>query len=397
MTDSSSVDAHLFDPERRGSGMDYGLTSPLFTWLEADDREGVASIRDQLEAWLTSYPTGPDRQDVTARLKSTEDDEHREALLELWTHEILRRLGQSPLPHPSIEGTQSRPDFGATHETVQLYVECASSRADSNRSAEEKRQNIVLDLIDALEIDNFTLDAAFRKIGPEQPSTRKLRAELVEWVNALNHAEAIARLEAQGPGGLDTHLWSHEGWEIEFAALPLQPADEHNASAVGGAVGISQSTVFTVTTPRRLRSTVRKKQSWYGNPDRPLVLVLTTGVHATEQHLIEALFGDQEWHLDRRSDHFSIELTRNGAWRTPGGLSGQRLSGILFKSHLQPWELCAADWSFIHHPDPVHPAPSYLFPFAKEVIWEDGRAQGIAPQIDLCSLFELPNDWPGFL
>ena len=73
-----------------------------FEYLNTSARPGICAIRDLLETWFDHLPYGA-QADISGRLRSREDVQHKSAFFELFWHELLRSSGYEAEIHPSMD------------------------------------------------------------------------------------------------------------------------------------------------------------------------------------------------------------------------------------------------------------------------------------------------------
>ena len=81
-----------------------------FEYLNTSARPGICAIRDLLETWFDHLPCGA-QADISGRLRSREDVQHKSAFFELFWHELLRSSGYEVQTHPSMADVATNPDF----------------------------------------------------------------------------------------------------------------------------------------------------------------------------------------------------------------------------------------------------------------------------------------------
>lgn len=141
-----------------------------------------------------------------------------------------------------------------------------------------------------------------------------------------------------------------------------------------------------------LRSAIAKKQSAYGELETPLVLVLSAfDLYPFERELFDALIGDEVPWINVETRENGTSRRTNGVWFDTAGWKGQHLSAVLYTPGLGPRSITSSSWTLIHHPCPLDPLPTGLFPFAREVTWdEDGAALSADPTLTVEECMGLP-------
>src|SRR5947209_1831018 len=80
-------------------------------------------VRNVLEAWFNDHPADA-KSGLHKRFTDKNDGQHVGAWWELYIASLFRHLGYEVVPHPTIEGSERKPDFLVTRELSAFYVEC---------------------------------------------------------------------------------------------------------------------------------------------------------------------------------------------------------------------------------------------------------------------------------
>ena len=109
-----------------------------FEYLNTSARPGICAIRDLLETWFDHLPYGA-QADISGRLRSREDVQHKSAFFELFWHELLRSGGYEVEIHPSMDDVVTNPDFLARRYGVsQFYLETTLAMPPGDAAADRR-------------------------------------------------------------------------------------------------------------------------------------------------------------------------------------------------------------------------------------------------------------------
>lgn len=384
--DAPRTDGHPSRHTEARSGFLNRTTGPVF------DR-----IRAALEEWYQHYPDAG-RTDLRARLRSDANDTFSGAFWELYQHETLTRMGFGLTLHPDVVGTAKHPDFLARRPGEPgFYLEATLAAPSREERAAKQRLGAVYDLLNDLSTPSFFLGVEVEKQGPAAPATRRLRRDLMTWLDGLDADSLIAEPDQYAMRHAHAHVWEEAGWRIEFTPLPK--SSDHRGKP-GRAIGMSSEEAGYVDTRSGLRRAVREKAGRYGKPDRPYVVaVLIEDEYTDQEDVLDALFGTVSYHLAMKDDGDlrSIDPVRqrDGPWFAHAGPSNTRVSAVLTAINLQPSFVARGTSRLWHNPWASRPLTDSL-------VWRTTRVDPVAGSIDdhpaerqPADLLGLPTDWPG--
>src|SRR5438128_2694840 len=210
----------LFDDiERKGDeGKPHG--EPKFDYLNRIARPDAPLVRDFMEHCFQQYPAGS-RADMRARFRGRVDRHHLGAVAELVWHELLRHHGCQVEPHPTVPGTSRRPEFLVEEPTgSRFYLESVVDTARSVQEAgREQIENNLYDRINAaLRSPNFFIGVDLRGDFPQEPSIKKVAAEIRAWLDTLDPDQVAAAFDATHT--LPMRGFEGKGFTLTCDALP---------------------------------------------------------------------------------------------------------------------------------------------------------------------------------
>ncbi len=346
-------------------------------------------IRNLVEDWASHLPDEA-RQDIVARLRSSNDRQSGAAFWELYLHETFVRAGYEVKLHPSVEGPRP-PDFRVTRGDERFYVEATCVFGAGTDVGAIARRQALYDAVERIHSPNFFLSIDVEVIGSDSPATSRLRRDLERWLSGLDPdgTELVLGRERTG----DYFLWDEQGWRVWFRPIAVRAdargAPDHRVLGVFGS-GDAQ----WLDDASELRQTIRSKGNAYGVLDAPLLIAVMVGTpFHDEDDAISALYGT--WRIQfspNRPDDARSVRARDGYWGSPGDWKHAHVSGVLLAHALAPWRVTQEIPKLWHHPHAAHQVTA--LPVWRSVKLTDGRIRHTDPGADLSGFYSLPAPWP---
>jgi hypothetical protein len=386
----------LFDEIKRDDTSPASYSEPKFAYLNRSGRPAFHAIRAVLELWFSQYPH-PHCKDLRGRFRSTVDTNHRAAFFELFLHELLLRLGQKVVIHPSVCGTTKEPDFLVTSGNGEsFYLECVVAGGQSREEAAKSAvKNAIHATLNRLHSPNFFIEWEVVRTGEAVPSARKIGTFLVEKLALHDPDEVGAAIKREGFNYRPRWLWSDKGWALEFSIIPKSPTLRGKPGVRPMGIEIEGGGWVDDRTP--LRDAILKKAGKYGKLNLPFVVAVNSlADHLGKIDILDALFGKEAFVYTQTPEGVVGPKARrvpDGVWTSPRGTRYTRLSAVLLIHALFPWNI------------PRCSPCLYLNPFAERRLdCELNRLPRMIPKGDqpdwvagdtLSSILGLPRDWPG--
>ncbi len=330
----------LFSDLQRSAHGPRLYAEPSYDYLERSARPEAAKIRILLEQWYSAYPD-KEKAELKARIQSRDESLFGSATFELFLFALCRSIGFHVVVHPKLPSGKATPDFLLSDSRGKdLYLEAVLASDVSHKArAAGKRKNALLDSINKLESPNFYLGINSRGDPASPPNGRRLKADLEKWLSTLDPDEVIQDLDVSGHEVLPKFEWSHQGWEIQFEAIPKSPERRNTPSRVIGFIAPEGRYLSTWTS---MRGAVISKGRKYGKLDKPLLIAV--GVQSWHVHRIDemqALIGQEEFVFNSHNLTKKPVIRRrpNGAWVGPRGARYTRISGVWFFHGFDPWTI----------------------------------------------------------
>ncbi|MFB3882456.1 MAG: hypothetical protein ACE149_14410 [Armatimonadota bacterium] len=341
----------LFDEFERVDTDPMHETETDYHYLNRSARAISVRVREELEEWFSRYP--PEEQ---AELRSRfEFDDDRSAFFELAVHELLQRLGLKVDIHEAPgEATGRRPDFTVHSPKCQsFYLEAVLATGESEEDvAARTRENCVYELLNEMESPDFFLTLHVREATQQQPSARRMRQAIGQWLDGLHPDEVIAH---GPPPGL---TYCRDGWVVEFHAIPKLP--QFRGQAGVRPIGVRIGGLAKLGCEDAIRTAVKRKSSRYGKLDRPYVIAVNAlSEDVTKEEIVAALVGSPKAQIVQNADgELVVEPTgraANGAWTGGESPTGTRVSAVLVAIQASPWNVGRVRAKLYHNPNAQRP------------------------------------------
>lgn len=354
-------------------------------------------IRDVVEDWFTNYACEPQaRSDMRARLRKGDDRQFQGAFLELYLHASLRCAGFEVECHPTVAGTDRRPDFLATRGGQAFFLE-AKAVVGVGEPAEGRRLAALYDGLNKLRSPNFFLAIDVEKQGPRELKAGPVRRELEVWLATLDADLVAARMQESSVWrDLPKKTIKVEGWEISFRALPKKQerrGDDPDVRPIG-IYGSGRAAFIDDVSP--LRRALQDKGSAYGVLPHPYVVAIGTqsmGDH--EFDVLNTLYGTEQ--VQFLTTPNGVTTTRtvrapDGYWYRGNHWSHPSVAGVLIVNQLHPGAVARVVPTLWDHPEP-------RTTFDPPDCWAratptKGELQRFGARVSPAALFGLGEGWP---
>lgn len=314
-------------------------------------------VRDLIEDWF-SHLSLDVRADVLGRLRSKDDRQANGAFFELYLHECLLRMGYTVTCHPTVEGTNRRPDFLAEKGDGVVYIEARSASPSDLAVGATARANTVYESLDKIDSPNFFLWIDVERQGKSQFRIRPLRSKLETWLRTLDPQD----YSDQGHGRNDFPYLEHdaEGWQILFHAIPKSP-EARGREGVRPLAIFGGGNAFQVQDEQGIRNALSDKGSAYGSLSAPYVVAVASNSFAHDYDVENALYGTEvvEFTPDHDGEPLPGVLSRrpDGYWYRGHQWDHRHVSAVLIVKGLHPARVSTLQPTLWEHPSPERTAP----------------------------------------
>lgn len=368
---------NLCDDKARNRLDNENLPESSFQCLNDYDWPGATCIRNSCESWFKKLPIDIEvREDIRARFRAKDNQNHEGALFELFLHELFTRLGCSLEVHPEVADGQ--PDFLVSHGDRHFYLEATVTGQTSGPFTPNRNEQDVVDKLSKLTSAHFnigvhmegTLLSTLRRKRVIHPFKQLLNAHDPDEVRRLIDEGGLSAAPSRR---LECGNWSLEGW--------LRPISHENR---GGdqtrRISIEPRATFTNSlTP--VRKALKGKASKYGRLDAPLIVAVNARdmFYNGRSNDMGVLFGDEQLLYSAGCVDQTPQFGRkpNGVW------SCDRDSGIdviLMFQRIDIWNLPRASACLYINPwntDVTFPDVLFRLPHGKvrdgEMKWVEGE------------------------
>lgn len=319
-------------------------TESTYDFLNRVTRPEMAAPRQVLEEWFAHWPAD-DRKDLRGRLKAKDAGQFVGAFWELYLHELHRRLGFECQRDPVLPDTTRRPDFLVSrpgNPKSSFYLEATVVDYARNEASLRKRQELVLEMIEAAYHPDFAIRVHQLAAGDSQPSRREVVGAIEQWFATLDHEAEQRRVGELGRA--DEMIALGKGWRLR--ALPY-PRPEQSRGDRSFPTIATRSGGGMINEPPTILDDLRDKASRYGRPDRPYVIAaLCAREFATELDIEQALYGPEVIKVavgpgGPQTGVARIDRDPKGLWQRDEQQTATRVSAVLSAIQLHPWSIAS--------------------------------------------------------
>ncbi len=364
-----------------------------FAFLDRSARPEIGRVRDYLYQLCQEYPDEEVVEQV-ARIQSNDDTNFRSAVFELLLYSALSSLGCALQPHPELPGdTASRPDFLVkTPDGHEFYLEAvlASPNDEANPGA-AARIGVAIDALGKCSHPNFMVGLEMNGYPTTQPSGKRLRSEILNWLDSLD-ADLLLQEQELEKGGIEnppTFFWSHEAWEVLARPIPIKLQRRGKTTSL---IGLFDGYAGFIDKWTPIRDAIKFKGGKYGTPDKPLLIAVNFASFNLDRiDEMQALYGQEQ--LVSSAGKLRMQRALNGVWRGKNGPQSTRVSGAWLFNDLTAYTAASRNQTVYFNPWAQHPLPEFVkaMPHAvlegNKVNWEDG--------LTFREMLGLAEDWLG--
>ena len=382
----------LFDDRKRTSFVLKRWAEPDFTFLDRSGHPIEARVRALMNEWFKEYPESA-RADLRGRFRSKDHGQHVGALNELFLHALFRRLGYGVDVAPVGPDNVSRPDFLLTSDAMPNFdLEATVAEVSDDERKRRRRASELYDSIDRIGSSDFML-AIKSWSGPGTDlQYRRLRSELQRWLTGLD-ADSIP--PAHQLDDLPTYDFCHDGWQIQFWAVPAQ--SECQDLDDNRTVGMRFTGMHPLDSAGHIQRGLEDKTTKYGARDRPFVIAVSAGSDnpfLSIRSLRLALFGHNTAILDDQGKLVASRRDGSGVMWHQGRPRNTRVSGVVLVRRLDAWNVSTRQPIYMENPWAKHPLLDISPIFDRWFGSRDDPASIHRPaELGLSEVFGLPEGW----
>jgi hypothetical protein len=359
-----------------------------FDFYNACARPGYDDFRALVNGWLSQMPEA-DRAELVARMSRGGDRAFQAGLVELVVHALLKKLNDKIVIHPTVPGTNKRPDFSletAEGQTL-CYVEVTTINPPALDDAEANRETPIYNAIDHINLPpGCILRYELIHAGTDSPPLGESIQSVKSWV------DESCKQAKESPVA---KRFSTTGWEIELELFAVESNKSYEH-----AIGIAQGGVGWIAPHIDLREALKRKASRYGVMDAPYLIVVAdskgqiVGSDSIQTTLTEAVLGDEVVQWRQGESTGKLTHANNGFWRGRDAARNAHVSAAMLFPDPGLWPLRSEKHqpTLAINPWASHPLPDLLRIFrrfeAENERWTFKDGQLVADVIG------LPTPWP---
>lgn len=350
-------------------------------------------VRQLIEDWFSHFDPA-DRPDLRGRLQADDKRQFNGAFFELYLHESLLRMGHTVTCHPTVSGTQRRPDFRAEKDGRFFYLEARSASDSDAVTTSSARIDQVYDSLNKIDSPNFTLAVDLIRHTSKAFGARPLRRRVESWLRDLDPDQHMLG-EAVGLEDLPFKRDEEEksGWIIEFRAIG-KPVEARGKSGVRP-VGLMNDDLPWANEGGVGRALSDKGRA-YGNLDAPFVVaVACQDMTLNDDDIAATLYGNGHWESVDGPAGEAVQLIHrepNGYWWDGDEWIHRGVSAVLVVPLLRATSVANQSHTIWEHPNPE-------FAIAKLPLWrralhDNGMPVFVEPEAPQAKWFDLDEPWP---
>lgn len=346
-------------------------------------------VRALIEDWFQHLPDAA-RADVRGRLRSGDDRQFEGAFWELYLYESLRRAGGDITVHPELVGSSRQPDFLVSVGDATFYLEAKSISGAGGESGASARRQRVYDEVNKFDHPDFFVAIEIRSRGPRDPRGGQIRKALKEWLDGLSPDET--NFASRFDDDSEALVWSCDGWEIEFRAIPV------GADARGRPnkrlIGVHELGTSFVSDGEKLRKALAGKGSAYGALPHPLVVAVNVHAFSADNFdVMNALYGRLQYTFDTAHPELPGVETRapDGYWAA-GSWQHQHVAAVLVGRSVRPEAITRDSPTLWHHPQANPSVP--CLPSWRQAVAVVDHIEFLEPAASMGNFFGLADPWP---
>lgn len=339
-------------------------------FLNRTGRPAFQYIREVLEDWFSEYKASlSKRRKLCTDFRSGRDAEHLAAFFELYLYHLFKKQGFEIEVEPEWE--QGSPDFLLTSANGKTILLEATGIYPERwfGSASKLEQKVLDDLNKHLDSPDFFLDIEIKQAPNNSPPYAQIRRYLQKQLELLDYDQVMQEALGREDMGLERFPsipWIHDTWTIEFTVMPKQ--SEARGKAGVRPVGQIFYDFGWVDSVSAIKACIHKKYRHYGELDIPYILAINNVDPFTdEEDLCNALFGQEVWHMNIKTDEISPSRQPNGAWFGPRGWTQTRISSICSFQRLRPENIHMVSPIIWHHPFAQNPLEPNLINLTQQI------------------------------
>jgi hypothetical protein len=380
----------LFDNKKRTNNKLAKFIDNDYDFYDRSCLYSSKQIRDMLNLWFEHYP-----ENGKVELKARFQDKFSAAYFELFLHELFFKQGFTLELHPTINGTNKRPDFLVKGKDIKFYLEAkeVNNKSDSERS-NDNRVNQLYDSISQINSPNFLLkiDEIILK-SSNQPSAKKIKKYIEEEIKNFDPDVIHEKIIRSEFDYIKPIIYEDETIKLVISLIPK--AKEFRGKKGVSSIGMFPWRIYLSNSDEAIKKAIGKKAIRYGKLDKPYMICINVisriGVH-NKNKVFEILFGKSKNNSFTYTDTID-KLSHRSSTGIFSILCSPRFTRVsaVFITEVYPTNLHVADYWLVKNPFAKIDLPFDLFQLKKyevndnEIITLKGKS--------IKEILKIPDDW----
>lgn len=331
----------------------------------------AVQMRQYLKRFLEHYPEQLSKQ-IVSRLTSGKETDFSSAAFELFLHESLWTRGCQIEVETELRNGK-RPDFLVTTPSSERFYLEAVLTADQTESnaASEVIKSEVMEYLSGNPHPFFAIEITSDGEPETQPSAKNLVKKVHAWLGQFNPDDFLPFGSKLGPEPLE---WRHENWQLLIEAVALPPENRGTNTDFIYCYGDLRGEMINSWQP--IKRAVVAKAKKYKIDDLPLIVAVNhRGFHLDLKDEMQALFGQEQYHINRNAPAAPPLISRvpNGIWHGNNqGWQYRNLSAVWLFGNIDYSEPSHKRNTVYFNPCATLPAPDFLKRF-NHAVAVDGK------------------------
>jgi hypothetical protein len=266
-------------------------------------------------------------------------------------HEFFVRQGHQVEVHPQLGDSSTRPDFILLSPSGSPVACIEAVRVGGLSDAELKAQariGAAYDALDGVVSPDYFISVEMDGEPLSSIPDGKLRKFVERNLQQLDRA-VVAEQWRRGLPFVDRWEFEHDGCTLFLVPMPKKPEFRGDTSV--RPLGVMSTGVVTITPADDIHAAIARKATRYGTMDVPFIIALNTAAMGADRDAVtEALFGTNEYVLDKDGQGVSQRRVPNGVWIGRNGPIRTNVSGVLAFHYSLPSQIGSADVFWIPNP-----------------------------------------------
>jgi hypothetical protein len=244
------------------------------------------------------------------------------------------------------------------------------------------------DILDKIDSPNYFIGVSSRGLPDAPLKARLIRGKLQQWLESLDYNQCIVSW-ASGEGKAAELSHSQAGVKFIFTAVP-----KHTYRPGARAIGLQLPEARWTNSCDAIRSRLLDKVGQYGEPEAPLVIAVNAfAISVDRDEVMDALFGRIAEAIDPKTGTAQRIRVPDGFWYGPAGIQNTRVSGIIWTSGLDAWNLADRVLEWVPNPWASRELSELGLPLTR-LRWK-GNGFIVEQGPTIGESVGLPVGWPG--